>query len=537
MAQICDLPWLGVGWANMHLVVVHYHYRPGGVRRVVELGLAALVRHAPVSCSSVILAGGEAPEGPWLESLRAELAPVPIHTCTDRALGYLSEIRSPVRELRRHLRQFWARFFDSLEPGPTVVWAHNLGLGRNILMARELIRACQQRGVRLVLHHHDWWFEQRWQRWEEFRRAGVPSLRHVSQVFFAPYREVRHATINRRDAQALRPAWGGQVGWLPNPMPRPTPLPASELEAARRWLQRQAPTRGRPVWIVPCRLLRRKNLAEAILLTRWLRPEACLLTTGGVSSVDEEAYARTLQDAIRRHRWPVWLSALASGGNRAPDIYALMGAAEAVLLTSVLEGFGLAYLEAALVRRPLIARAVPHVVPDLHRLGFRFPQLYREVWVPTAAFDWSGELRRQRRLFEQWRRQLPAFLRRSPELRPAWVEHPSPRLVAFSSLTLSGQLELLAQPPEESWAACAPWNPELVLWQRRAAAGTLQTSPWPQEADARLSLAAYARRWWRLVHARGRDVEPQAACYAQRLLLGKTLATALQHPLLWARSS
>jgi len=50
-------------------------------------------------------------------------------------------------------------------------------------------------------------------------------------------------------------------------------------------------------------------------------------------------------------------------------------------------------------------------------------------------------------------------------------------------------------------------------------------------------LAAYARRWWRLVRARGRDVKPQAACQAQRLLLEKTLATALQHPLLWAQSS
>ncbi|MCX7866890.1 hypothetical protein [Limisphaera sp. VF-2] len=521
----------------MHLVVVHYHYRPGGVRRVVELGACAVVRHLPVRWQSVVLAGGEAPAVAWLEHLRAQLAPVPVQMCVERALAYMAETRVPVSRLRERLRRFWAGLFNDLSGAPAVVWAHNLGLGRNILLARELVRACHRRGIRLVSHHHDWWFEHRWHRWAELRRTGVGSFRALAETVLAAHPEVCHAVINRRDARALRTALGRQVAWLPNPMPPPAPVSATEVDAARRWLERQAPTQGRPVWIVPCRLLRRKNLAEAILLTRWLRPEACLLTTGGVSSREETGYARKLRDAVHRHRWPVWLGALEEAGAGAPGVYALMRAAEVVLLTSILEGFGLPYLEAAVVERPLIARAVAHVVPDLRLLGFEFPQLYREIWIPTASFDWAAEARRQRRLFEKWRRQLPAGLGRARGLRLPWEDPRAPRVVAFSSLTLTGQLEVLAQPPEQSWAACAAWNPRLVEWRRRLAGGGLQITAWPAKADRWLGPAGYARRWWRLVRSSRAGHSPGDPLRAQQALLEKTLASALRHPLLWAPRS
>jgi hypothetical protein len=57
--------------------------------------------------------------------------------------------------------------------------------------------------------------------------------------------------------------------------------------------------------------LRRKNLVEAILLTRWLRPEAWLITTGGASSSDENAYAQALHQAAQQNQRRVKVSILA----------------------------------------------------------------------------------------------------------------------------------------------------------------------------------------------------------------------------------
>jgi hypothetical protein len=235
---------------------------------------------------------------------------------------------------------------------------------------------------------------------------------------------------------------------------------------------------------MPCRLLRRKNIAEALLLTRWLRPEAWLVTTGGVTSREEQNYAERLREAARVHRWPLRLALLHQREARAPSLDELLGASEAILLTSLLEGFGLPYLEAAAAGVPLIARELPNIAPDLRQAGLRFPQSYREVSVDSALFDWDGETHRQRRLFQQWRVGLPEPCRLQAGLPLLLAGGSQPRPVPFSRLTLTAQLEVLAHPPEASFAACAPLNPWQLSWRRRAASRTLGFQPGPPAPTA-----------------------------------------------------
>jgi hypothetical protein len=64
--------------------------------------------------------------------------------------------------------------------------------------------------------------------------------------------------------------------------------------ATRRWLKKFPGLPGAPLWVVPCRVLRRKNIGEALLITRWLRPEAHLVVTGSASSSDEVPYSQRL---------------------------------------------------------------------------------------------------------------------------------------------------------------------------------------------------------------------------------------------------
>ena len=84
-----------------------------------------------------------------------------------------------------------------------------------------------------------------------------------------------------------------------------------------------------------------------------------------------------------------------------------MAASETVLLTSIQGGFGLPVLEAAAAGRPLIARRLPNVEPDLGKFGFRFPQSYDEIHIASGLFDWIAEVHRQTDLFRQWLRQMP----------------------------------------------------------------------------------------------------------------------------------
>jgi hypothetical protein len=281
-------------------------------------------------------------------------------------------------------------------------------------------------------------------------------------------------------------------------------------------------------------LLRRKNIGEALLLTRWLRPEAWLVTTGGVSSADEKAYAEKLATAARKHDWRLRLGILSGNGQSTPGVAELMAASEAVLLTSIQEGFGLPNLEAAASSRPLVARRLPNIAPDLAELGFRFPQSYDEILTDPRLFDWDEEFRRQEMLFRTWLQRLPRGVRKVAGV-PALLARRTAHPVPFSRLTLTAQLEALGHSPEESWNLCAPLNPFLHGWKQRAATGRLQVSPWPRSAAKRLGGTAYAKCFEQMIRRATQDAgNPAASLSAQEEFIRARLDSAHLFPLLWA---
>ena len=285
---------------------------------------------------------------------------------------------------------------------------------------------------------------------------------------------------------------------------------------------------------MPCRLLRRKNVAEALLLTRWLRPGGWLVTTGGASSADEMDYFQRLDEAARKHGWSLRLGILQHDESRKPSVVELLAASEAVMLTSLQEGFGLPFIEAAVADRPLIARKLPGVAPDLARLGFRFPQSYDEILVTPSLFDWKAEVKRQTLRFRAWKMQLPRDCRRLAGVPVVLTVARHPQPVPFSRLTLAAQLEVLAAPLDDSWQLCAPLNPLLVEWRRFALKSRLQLTPWPRRADEWLSGPAFAARLARIA-ARGLGAKPRhgSGLAAQRQFIREKLGAENLFPLLW----
>lgn len=516
----------------MELIILHHHFRPGGVRRVIELATPHLLAHGPGPARRLVLATSEAPPENWLAKLVKNLPVTAIEIIVEPAFGYASECGWPASQLRREARAAVGRLFAALPMG-SVIWAHNLGLGRNLPLASELVAACQKHGVPLVAHHHDWWFDNRWHHYPTMRQQGFRSLPAIAGAVFANASAIRHAAINSADARVLEKHLGSRAGWLPNLSKPAPPVSSSRRRKARAWLDSQT-CPGAPIWLLPGRLLRRKNIAEALLITRWLRPDAWLVTTAGPSSAEEQAYARRLDEAARAHRWPLRLGVLRQDEAQKPGVPDLLAASEAILLTSLQEGFGLPYLEAAAAQRPLIARALPNIAPDLHAFGFRFPQAYAEILVAPSLFDWTAEAARQGQLFRQWKKGLPAAAARMLRTARPPVCGPRPHPAPFSRLTLTAQLEVLAQPLEYSWRQCAPWNPQLSRWRKLAAQSQLKTSRWPRSAARWLSGAAYARRFWEMVPGPfAKSPARDTAAATQTEFLRQKLRADNFYPLLW----
>jgi hypothetical protein len=365
----------------LKLIIVHFHLRPGGVRTVIELATPFLLREMP-SIERVILATGEARDADWNAEFRRRLAPTPIELMVEPTFRYISE-QTSTPTLAGRIRRALERLLASAEPA--LVWAHNLSVGRNLILARELVRVCDMHERTIVMHHHDWWFDNRWRRWPEMRRLGIRTLREAARIVFPTKPCIRIATINRADASVLQRHFGKRAAWLPNLAERAPAPSAARVRAARAWL-REVIGDHAPVWLLPSRLLRRKNIAEALLLTRWLRPEAALVVTGGVSSADENSYAQRLADATRRHHWRLHFGVLSSDDRRQPSVRELLAASECVLITSVQEGFGLPFVEAADSARPLIARHLPNVMPIWQSLDSAFRTRMRKCSSHRVCF-------------------------------------------------------------------------------------------------------------------------------------------------------
>lgn len=509
------------------LVVVHYHLRPGGVRRVIELALPAIARSAP-TLREITLAVGEADDPAWVENLRRNLGKVTLRLRIEPSFRYIAEQRSSAESLRTRL----ASAVESLLSDAGAVWIHNPALGRNPMLADVLASEAARRDLPVVFHHHDFWFENRWARWPEMRAFGYSTLSAVARVCFPVRPGSVHATINRLDHSTLRCEIGKRAIWLPNPVFRAETPPSGKVHAAREWLTQELGDAG-PVWLCPTRLLRRKNLAEALLLTRWLRPEAWMVSTAAVSSESERSYARRLVNAAKKNGWRARFSILADAGKDAPGMEELKAASEVILLTSIQEGFGLPYVEAVAAGRPLLARRLPNVAPDLRKWGFRLPHTYAEVWIDPQCIDLRCERERQAELWRQWRFRLPASCR-------GLVDRPLPgagpgadQPVAFSRLTLAAQIEILSQSPEETWALCRRWNPLLGRWKPLAAAGALEQAAWPDAADRELGVEAYAGRFFDALEcARGESLPSNVPNLVQRTFIEQRLGREFLFPLL-----
>ncbi|MBP8016159.1 MAG: hypothetical protein KA117_12800, partial [Verrucomicrobia bacterium] len=119
----------------MRLVIVHHHFRPGGVRRVIELATPHLVSHWPEPIRTVVLAAGEAPEAAWLRRFRKELPDVRVQVVVQPSFGYRSEMMETGSVWKRRVEEGISALVRLSMREDCLVWAHNLGLGRNLELA------------------------------------------------------------------------------------------------------------------------------------------------------------------------------------------------------------------------------------------------------------------------------------------------------------------------------------------------------------------------------------------------------------------
>lgn len=336
----------------MRIAVVHYHFRPGGVTRVVHNAVHSLQD----SGTSLCVLGGHIPAS----------FSVPCSTGEVKALAYGDEGFPSVAEETDALMAS-AR---SLLGGEPDVWhIHNHSLGKNPvthLITAELAR----RGAPLLLQIHDFAEDGRPGNVMRLRRGD--SVRPLEKSLYPLGPHVHYAVLNGRDAGVLTDAgipWD-RIHFLPNAVdltlepPKDVPLNADRLLLY--------PTRG----------IRRKNIGEVLLWAAAAEPGERF----GCTLAPENPEAQPIYDAWVHCAEELDLPVDFNLG-RDYGFSDLLHAADWILTTSVAEGFGLAYLEPALIPRPVTGRDLPAVTRDFKDRGIRLPYLYESIPIPLDLLD------------------------------------------------------------------------------------------------------------------------------------------------------
>ena len=348
----------------MNVAIVHYHLGPGGVTQVIKAASQALtaagIRHVVLT--------GDAPPSDWGVSPQTVVrASRPEHRHIP-GLGYLTTAGSlTVEILTESLR---AAATEALGGPPDLWHFHNHSLGKNCLVPHVVARLARE-DERIVLQIHDLA--------EQGRPANYQLVANCRTIYpFSP--RIRYAFLNSRDlgvftAAGLPPE---NAVLLPNPVPLPAAPPCDPPA--------DSPS---PILFAPVRGIRRKNLGELVLLAA-LAPAG---TRVAVSRAPRNPEALPVHDTWRKfavkHCLPIGFDVVdrfAPAAGAATDFESWLAHASHIVTTSVSEGFGLPFLEAAAHGKPLIGRNLPHLTAEHARHGIRAGRLYDRLLVPV---DWS----------------------------------------------------------------------------------------------------------------------------------------------------
>lgn len=329
----------------MRVAIVHYHARPGGVTRVVERAVESLGNRAHCLFFTGEAARGETP-------LQKKIREVP-------NLGYAAGPTTRPLDLLNRARGAFG--------GEPDVWhIHNHSLGKNPSLTQEVISLAMA-GQKILLQIHDFA--------EDGRPDNYSNLGKLKTRLYPVAPHIHYAVLNRRDFAFLHNAGIPETNLhlLPNAV---SPLSTTKLET--RNVNPET-----PLFVYPCRAIRRKNIGELLLWSARM-PDAKF----AVTLAPKNPEVKPVYDA-----WVAFAESLElnvefdAGATRSFE--AMVAEADALITTSIAEGFGLAFLEPWLADKPLVGRNLPEITADFAEHGLDLSNLYNRLPVPLVSNHWK----------------------------------------------------------------------------------------------------------------------------------------------------
>ena len=346
--------------ARLKVAVVHYHFKPGGVTRVVESTLAGF-ESIPEEVQFAFISGA-----PEYDADSAASIVLP-------ELGY----SAPGQELNPEELYFklLAAARETLGALPDVWHIHNHSLGKNKAFSGVVQRLAAD-GRPILLHVHDFA--------EDGRPSNYAHIREGLESDDALYpigEHIHYDFLNGRDFNIMLDAGvpDEQIHLLPNP------ISVEDSEKNHTPPQNFSPFPGRNrLFLYPVRAVRRKNLGELAFWAAVAPKDALLANTLGPSNPNfRPAFDRWIK---RCAEWKLPVR-FELGVHTQAAFSDMVNSAEAMVTTSVAEGFGLGFLEPWTFNKPLIGRDLADITKDFKTAGIDLEHLYQRLPIPLDFIE------------------------------------------------------------------------------------------------------------------------------------------------------
>ena len=435
---------------RLHLYIFHYHLLSGGVTDVIMGWLRILAEYSQnifpqyrqialhVCCGRPDNVANLQKQ--WQEFRRVRLSAAlqqrlaDVNFVVDEELDYKAdepcERQDRVENLAAHLLRRYAP-----EGQEALWWIHNYHIGKNVAYTEALLQIIENHqppSLRFLLHIHDFPECGRSSRYHALLQAqkqrrtratknnepeAISENTELPKLY--PQKEnLCYAVINRRDYQILRAAGLQNLFFLPNPLNLAQPETAASFavgssrgeEPLRSAFGRAFGLAEKTLALYPVRCIRRKNVLELGLLNLLAGELWNLVCTLPGLSKAEKSYSRLVETLFAEGV----LCGLFGVGlrleQRGWSFEMLCRAADWIVSSSVLEGFGFAYFQPMLWGKFLLARKL-----DILE-GFRAcfaPELtcfYDELKIPlhSSAFPLAESYRELRERYCAYFAALPA---------------------------------------------------------------------------------------------------------------------------------
>lgn len=446
----------------MRIGILHYHFLHSGVRTVIANTLRALIAYGGYETLEIDLISGNARQAAG-NSLAEELLEYAGHNGPSRLrisrieiaeLAYNNQPASDRDALFDRANRLSEQLLRSMElersdfDNPYILHVHNGNLGKNpylTLALKLLIERLERDNLPAwVLYQvHDFAEDNRPLCWQSLCNcSGRSDPRLAVEMMYPTGRRVRWACVNSADKKILMEMGiePDSVSILPNAVAVDvftaggltdmsggevrklgiTPIDfATDIKSRLSFYAEENGFRfesDRKILLAPVKAIRRKNIVESVLLMLMLNykcDEYQLLLTLPANSPEDIAYNRAINQFVKENHLPVVIgfgSQLLAGGHQrhiekakviSYSLVDLLALSEAVVTTSVQEGFGYVFHEPWLADKFVFGRNIDQVTSDFTEQGLNLDHLYDHLLIP---FEWlTGE---------QWERIRQEYLRK-----------------------------------------------------------------------------------------------------------------------------